>query len=1366
MPQKTNFNVSPYFDDFDPQDNYYKVLFKPGYPIQARELNNLQSILQNQVEQFGNHIFKEGSVVIPGQVRYEDRLYAVQVEPTFNGLPISLYFDNLLGAKIRGATTNVTAEIVYLLNSSESEIGNYTIYVKYINSGGENFDIKVFSNAETLILDTPVSYGNNTIQVGQGFCNTLAKGAIAEGTAVTIADGVYFVRGIFAKVKKQIILLDQYGTTPSYKIGFDVLESIVNSDEDPDLVDNAQGFSNYAAPGSDRFKLELVLSKKELDDTSTDYFVEVLRVIDGVPVLANTSTQYSLIRDYLAKRTFDESGNYFIKPFTLFVRDSLNDRIGLDGMFFEDQKTPQGNTPSEDLMVYQIGPGKAYVNGYDAETISSTLIDIQKPRTTETVNNQALPYNAGSLVVVNNSYGSPFIGLGTNTVVSLMDSRIGASSSVATGTTIGYARVYDYVPESDYVDDTSRMNLRLFDIQTVTQIGLTTSFVGGLSTPCFIEGKRSKASGYLKTSVSSSESTLTLYETSGNFLENEQIIVNGVEDGRLIKTVTDYSFTDIKSVYSSVGFNADLVLTERTAIAPQGTTFRIDNGVVSAGLQNTFTNVVKPGDIISYASTTFTGDPIYNKVVSVTPAGTSFTIAGITTVSGVCNGALESGSFEVSNIIKISPSVDSFDSSFLTPLTRSDVESVNLEGNEVYQRRSYFVPSFAGETLTIEIPTEDKDVYFASFDEDRYIIAYSDGSLEPMRSDKFNLSLDGKSVEFNGLRSSPDANVKIIATVRNLKASSKIKKLNKVSSLIVSRSQLTSSGIGTTTLNDGLTYSSVYGTRVQDKEISLNVPDVTDVLAIYESNGTSDPVLPYLEISGNANLNASFFIGEQIRGKTSGAVAVVVSKIDSDKLEYVYLNGLQFSIEEVISGKESSQEAIIINNVFGDKNITDNFNYDTGQRLTYYDYSRIVRKPEFNAPTKKLKIIFQNYTIDPTDTGEIITVNSYPKEEFKNIDFFGNNRLNEVIDIRPRVAPYDTSSSRSPFEFDSRSFASDGQYSKYVLVPGENLIVSFSHYVGRVDRVFLNSDGTFEVSQGNPAEDPLAPEFKSNRLDIATITIPPYVYDMRDVKVEMSQYKRYRMQDISLLEDRIKRIEEFTLLNTLESKIESLTIKDSATGLDRFKCGFFVDNFANYNNHDIDNISYRAEVSNNTLSSKTYTTAIDLQLGSEIISGFGQTFFPEKDPNYVSDLGSPNIAKSGDLITLNYNNVIFDEQLIATKSESVTPFLQRYWEGTLTLNPPQDSWFDTRTVTINTFKENTEVIERPDVNNTIVTEIDVFVPTPSPQNPIPPARRPHIPVRPPRPVHPGARIPAINIPLHIRPPAPRHPTNPFRRLWP
>ena len=83
MPQNTNLNVNPYFDDFDKNKNFNKVLFKPGTPVQARELTTLQSILQDQIEKFGQHMFKEGSIVIPGTTNYDDQYYAVKLESTF-----------------------------------------------------------------------------------------------------------------------------------------------------------------------------------------------------------------------------------------------------------------------------------------------------------------------------------------------------------------------------------------------------------------------------------------------------------------------------------------------------------------------------------------------------------------------------------------------------------------------------------------------------------------------------------------------------------------------------------------------------------------------------------------------------------------------------------------------------------------------------------------------------------------------------------------------------------------------------------------------------------------------------------------------------------------------------------------------------------------------------------------------------------------------------------------------------------------------------------------------------------------------------------------------------------------------------------
>ena len=111
MPQKTNLNVSPYFDDFDSSKNFYKVLFKPGYPVQARELTTLQSIFQHQLESFGSNIFKEGSMVIPGSITYDQNYYSVRINSTILGIDVSIYLDNLIGKNIKGQTSGVTASV-------------------------------------------------------------------------------------------------------------------------------------------------------------------------------------------------------------------------------------------------------------------------------------------------------------------------------------------------------------------------------------------------------------------------------------------------------------------------------------------------------------------------------------------------------------------------------------------------------------------------------------------------------------------------------------------------------------------------------------------------------------------------------------------------------------------------------------------------------------------------------------------------------------------------------------------------------------------------------------------------------------------------------------------------------------------------------------------------------------------------------------------------------------------------------------------------------------------------------------------------------------------------------------------------------
>ena len=121
MAQNTNLNVTPYYDDFDKDKNFYRVLYRPGYPIQARELTTMQSILQNQVENVGSHLFKDGAMVIPGQVGYDLNVQAIMLQESFLGANVEDYRAQLNDKIITGLTSGVKAKVLYSVSSTESD---------------------------------------------------------------------------------------------------------------------------------------------------------------------------------------------------------------------------------------------------------------------------------------------------------------------------------------------------------------------------------------------------------------------------------------------------------------------------------------------------------------------------------------------------------------------------------------------------------------------------------------------------------------------------------------------------------------------------------------------------------------------------------------------------------------------------------------------------------------------------------------------------------------------------------------------------------------------------------------------------------------------------------------------------------------------------------------------------------------------------------------------------------------------------------------------------------------------------------------------------------------------------------------------
>jgi len=1280
MAQKTNLNVSPYFDDFDAEKNFYKVLFNPGRPVQSRELNNIQSILQNQIESFGSHIFKEGSLVIPGNTTYDPSFFAVKLNSSSFGVNISAYIEKYVGKLVEGQVSGVTAYVQKVeIPNSTNNLDYVTLYVKYIDSDND-FNINPFQDNEPLISNESIVYGNTTITSGTPFASLIPTDATSTGSAVSIDDGIYFVRGTFAKVSKQTIILDYYTNTPSYRVGLKVSEEIISAKEDSSLYDNAKGFTNYAAPGADRFKIELTLTKKTVGSVETDTdFIEILRIENGQIKKVNTTTQYSLIRDYLAQRTFDESGNYSVTPFKISLHNSLNDRLGNDGLFFDNQKTESGNTPSDDLMCVKLSPGKAYVKGYDIEKNTTTILDVSKPRKTQNVENVNIPFEMGNLIRVNNISGSPK----QNGSIELHSVRKSNSGNPSSTTKIGDARVYNFrLTDAAYSGASTSWDLYLYDIQTYTTLVLNQSLSAeNLPASSYIKGKSSGASGYAE-SAGNGTTTIKLRQTSGTFIRGEQIIINGVEIyPRSISQITVYGTEDIKQVYQPISgpggsgfttsFLGDSVLDRQLPIGFNAAdTINISAGgvVTSPGK---FFNTIKVGSIIRYQSPN-RADETFNRVSSISATGNSITVSGITTVTGVCDGAVGVAT-NLSFSIGI-PKIRNSEKGYLyTELPNSNISQVNLNDSILtFSAQSTSAKSSSSPIVLsvsdFSLPSGLTTALFASFDEERYSIHYTDGTTQSLTSDQF--SLTNNQVTLSNLTSGKTTS-SINATFVKNGVQSKQKQFNRSNVLNVIYSKYPESGSGiSTSINDGLNYNQYYGLRVQDEEISLNYPDVSRVLAVYESLDASIPSLDTVSFSTILNIGGNAIVGENILGSESGSIARVVTR-STNSVGIVYLNSNRFNTNEVVTFKESNITGPIDFLTPGNYNdITNKFILDNGQKEQYYDYSKLIRNSGETEPSKRLLVVFDYYSVPSTDSGDVFTVASYNKEQFESfIPLIGNKnvRVTDTLDFRPKVSVF-TANTSSPFDFSNRDFSSS---IKLNLTPNENTIIGYDYYLGRVDKIYLNKNGDFIYLEGLSSPDPKSPLKIDDLMELATVFLPPYLYNVKNATLSLVDNRRYTMRDIGLIENRVKNLERVTSLSLLELSTQTLQIQDSQ-GFNRFKTGFFVDDFKDTSR--IDSLFSSIEVNSESQEMRPVISRNSLK---NYLAPVNSITDEDVDLSVNYELPDSNTQKTGPTVSLKYDSEKWISQPLATQVENINPFHVVTYNGSIKLFPESDSWVRT-----------------------------------------------------------------------------------------
>jgi hypothetical protein len=385
----TDFNVSPYYDDFDETKNYHRLLFNPGYAVQARELTQIQSILQNQIDRFAEHIFKEGSVVSGMGLNLNSSVPYIRLRDFAADGTTTVNPSDFIGKTVIGSTDGTQAYVIDAIDGSEAEYPNTkTLYVSYTNVGTN--DASKYVVNETL---TSGSLSANTWSAGgSALSNTVIR--------VTYDNGIVFAKDNFIRVDRQSINASRYEKFPTIKIGYVINEDITTAITDNSLLDPAQGSPNENAPGADRLKLTATITTNTAITSAQEKdFIEMLRLQNGAPAFKAEKPQYSIINDYIARRTFDESGDYLVEGMSVRLREHLKTSTN-QGVY-----TAANGGDANNLSI-DVSPGKAYVKGYQVDNLLTKHVAITKGIDTLTSENLTIPINTGNYLEIKEVAGS------------------------------------------------------------------------------------------------------------------------------------------------------------------------------------------------------------------------------------------------------------------------------------------------------------------------------------------------------------------------------------------------------------------------------------------------------------------------------------------------------------------------------------------------------------------------------------------------------------------------------------------------------------------------------------------------------------------------------------------------------------------------------------------------------------------------------------------------------------------------------------------------------------------------------------------------------------------------------------------------
>ncbi len=1151
MTLETNLNQSPYFDDFDETKNYNKVLFRPGFAVQARELTQLQTILQNQIERFGNEILVDGTIVTGAALKIEDIDFVKLRDKDANNRVILLtdfFSGGIVGnTTVTGTTSGMTAQLIDVADGSEgASPDNMTLFVKYTNSGTNNIT-KSFADNEVLTIRNRI--GNAFVVAA----NTITSSSTGLGTRASVSDGIIFHKGHFVRVGSQSHIVDKYSTSPSKKVGFQTVETLVNSNIDSSLTDNASGSTNFAAPGADRLKMLPTLASRVTGAANTATFFTIAELKDGILIRNNKETVYSDIGKHIAMKFHETLGNYATEPFTIRVREHLKSSENL-GRY----NTDEGGDANK--LIAEVDKGIGYVNGQKVHLINPTPLEVDKATDFTTRDARVLTQTFGNYIIVNNVVGTwDFQGLRE---VALRDAAATAIASRTFGTTtapgnaIGSAKVRGFAYHS---------------------------------------GTAGTASGQFK---------LYLFD---------------------IRMNTDKNFADVRSIFEANSDHnslADIVLTNGNAVIQEPSNNLLVLPFSALGtktLKDSSNNVDTQFVFRTEKTVTFDGN------AQATVAANSAHAGGVETLN-------ETGSpLSADNERKV-----------IVVLKTPEVKTAPRKGH---------ITSFNGSGKTITGAGFSTGNKFSDY--------YQVGDV---------IRLTDSTAPFSGSSTTEDHVIASIAT-------------NGESMTTVDNISGSRSGLGT---SDAVSHRQVFpkGYIFDTSANGTISSDATaHTISLQQSNTTPtsfDCSVYFNVLRSNAiqtakTIKKSRFVNLDTATHSSGATGPwSLGVADVFKLEAVYL------------GSATSVTT-------SDQDVTSHFDLDNGQKDDMYDVAKLVKKStsQLALTNKRILIKFSFFERNTSQGIGFLSVDSYPVndsiESVTTIKTFEipkytspttgkSYELRDSIDFRPIKAntcdPTTTGTiAGSPTnpgaeKASPNTFVVDAS-GAHMVAPDENFQADVQQYLPRKDRIVITEEGKLEAIKGIPAATPKVPEEKANAMTLGVLNIPVYpslsskVARDNDkgaygVKLTLENNRRYTMKDLRGIDERLKNAEYYSSLNALEASIKNKQLFNSS-GFDRFKNGFFVENFDGHNLSDSGKKGYRASIDRNKNQLRPYFKRRDILM--------------EKDKSFTST----NVAQTGNLLTLAYTHTSFINQDKASKARNPVQELTFNWLGDMTLDPPMDN---------------------------------------------------------------------------------------------